>query len=309
VQDMKEERLKVLEMVAQGKIAPEDGVRLLEALGESRRGLGCEMPQMNMPKIDLGHLGQLVVELKDAAVEGARKAHGQFRRSRAGRMLEFQDFPVSVDVPQGVQRCKVGLETRAGKLRLRGGESEGKLLLGKIKHAPEEPEVVLEVRDGVAELYVKHGMGRGSLRLNADLSYAVKVDSAAADTELELEELLVDDVEIDNNAGQVTLRLGGRADHIGVAVKNNAGNVTLKAPDTHALKITPSGALSSNNLAKYGLTLIDEVMQSSDYAENPKRVDIVLSQNVANFTLEWKRRDGVEVKVEPHMPCCGDKDM
>jgi hypothetical protein len=305
---MKEERLKVLEMVAQGKITPEDGVRLLEALGENRRGPGCEIPHMNMPKIDLGQLGQLVVELKDAAVEGARKAHGQFRRSRAGRMLEFQDFPVSVDVPEGVQRCKVNLETRAGKLKLRGGESEGKLLLGKVKHAPEEPEVFLEVRDGVAELGVKHGMGRGSLRLNSDLSYAFKVDSAAADTELELEELLVDDVEIDNNAGQVLVRLGGRAESIGVAIKNNAGNVTLKAPETHALKITPSGALSSTNLAKYGLTLIDEVMQSGDYGHNPKHVDIVLSQNVANFTLEWKRRDGVEVQAEPSTPCCEDKE-
>lgn len=307
MQDMKEERLKVLEMVAQGKIAPEDGVRLLEALGEGRRGLRCDLPHMNMPKIDLGQLGQLVVELKDAAVEGARKAHGQFRRSRAGRMLEFQDFPVSVNVPEGVQRCVLGLETRAGKLKLRGGDSEGKLLLGKIKHAPEEPEVVLEVRDGQAELVVKHGMGRGSLRLNADLSYAFRVDNAAADTDLELEELLVDDVEIDNNAGQVALRLGGRAEKIAVVVKNNAGNVTLKAPETHALKITPSGALSSHNLAKYGLTLIDEVMQSSDYAENPKHVDIVLSQNVANFTLEWKRRDGVEVKAEPATHVMDDK--
>ena len=54
---------------------------------------------------------------------------------------------------------------------------------------------------------------------------------------------------------------------------------------------------------------MDDVMQSSDYGDNPKHVEVVLNQNVANFTLEWKRRDGVEVKAEPSTPCCGDKEM
>jgi hypothetical protein len=306
--DNKEERLKVLEMVAEGKITPEDGVRLLEALGEGKRSAEATGAQFSVPKIDLGQLGQIVVELKDAAVEGARKAQGQFRRSRAGRMLEFKDFPVSVDIPEGASQCRLNLETRAGKLKVRSGDSEGKLLVGKIKHAPEEPEVFLEMRDGVAELGVKHGMGRGSLRLSDSLSYSVKVDNAAADTELELEGLDVRDLDVDNNAGQVAVQLGGRAEHISIAVKNSAGNVLLKLPETHALKFTVSGALSSHNLAKYGLAEVDQIMQSADYVENPRKVDVVLSQNVANFTLEWKRRDGVDVHAEAKKGCCGGEE-
>lgn len=297
--DLKEERLKVLEMVAQGKIAPEDGVRLLEALGETRKSAGFDLPHVSVPKIDLGQLGQIVVELKEAAVEGARKAHGHFRRTRAGQMLEFKDFPISVDVPEGVGRCRLSLENRAGKLKVRGGEAEGKLLLGKIKHAPEEPEVLLEVREGVAELGIRHGMGRGSLRLNEALQYGLKVDNAAADSELELEHLAIDNLELDNNAGQLAVRVGGLAPHISLTVKNNAGNIVLRLPESHAVRFVISGALSSHNLAKHGLELVDDVMQSSDYATNPNQVDVVLNQNVANFMLEWKRRDGVEVKAEP----------
>jgi hypothetical protein len=303
--DVSAERLKVLEMVAESKITPEEGVRLLEALGESRSRPGFEIPPIRVPRIDLGHLGAVVLELKDAALEGARRAQGHFRRSRAGRFLDFKDFPISVDAPEGAKRCRLKLETRAGRLKVRGGESGGKLLLGKIKHAPEEPEVILEVREGVAELGIKHGMGRGSLRLHEDIAYAVALDSAAADTELDLEALLVDSLEIDNNAGQVSVRLGGRAERINVEVKNNAGNVQFKAPETHALKVQPSGNLSSHNLSKYGLEVVDGVAASSDWEQNANRVEIMLNQNVANFTLEWKRRDGVEVKSEPPA-CCAE---
>ena len=234
--DMKEERLKVLEMVAQGKIAPEDGVRLLEALGETRsaRAMRC--------RISACRRSIWASWARSSSSSKKRRWKGRARRTATsaaagpGGCWSSRTSRSAWMCRRACSRCNLNLETRAGKLKVRGGEAEGKLLLGKIKHAPEEPEVFLEVREGVAELGVKHGMGRGSLRLNETLSYAFKVDNAAADTELELEELLVDDLEIDNNAGQVVVQLGGRAEHISVAIKNNAGNVTLKLPETHALK-------------------------------------------------------------------------
>jgi len=301
---MESERLKVLEMVADGKITPEEGVRLLEALGQphAARAFCLGMPDVRLPKVDLGHLGELCVELRDSVVEGARRAHGQFRRSRAGQWLDYKDFPLSVDVPEGVDRCHLKLETRAGGLKVRGGDTEGKLLVGKVKHAPEEPTVLMEVREGIVEVGVKHSAGRASLRANPAYTYAIAIDNAAADTEVAAEDLSVDDISVNNNAGSVRVRLGGNVAHVSVGIQSNAGSVMLRVPETHAVKVTPTGSLSTHNLEKYGLAVVDGVAKSSDYDANENRVDVVLHQNVASFALDWKRRDGVEVGKEEPKP-------
>ena len=49
------------------------------------------MPEINIPKIDLGNLGDMYLELKNRVAEGTKEAQGKFRRSRAAKYLEFKD--------------------------------------------------------------------------------------------------------------------------------------------------------------------------------------------------------------------------
>jgi hypothetical protein len=300
---MSTEKIKVLEMVAEGKISPEEGVRLIEALGEADRagrssggrGFPLDMGDLRLPRVDLGHLGQVYVELKKSVTEGARRAQNQFRRSRAGKFFEFKDYPLEVDRVAEVDRCKLRLDIRAGKLKLKGQEIDGKLLLGKVKRAPEAPTVITEMHDGESDITLRHSLGRCLLRTSTEFPYRIHLDNSAADSRLQLENVVVPEMVIENNAGSVAAALGELVDKISVSISNNAGNVRLKVPGTHALKITPSGTLSTDNLEKHGLELVDGVAVSQDWDSNPKGVTITLSQNVANFKLEWKRRDGVRM--------------
>jgi hypothetical protein len=300
---MSREKIKVLEMVAEGKISPEEGVRLIEALGEAdragrtggSRGFPLDMSELRMPRIDLGHLGQVYVELKKSVTEGARRAQNQFRRSRAGKFFEFKDYPLEVERPSDVDRCKLRLDIRAGKLKLKGQELEGRLLMGKVKRAPEAPTVITEVHDGETDITLRHSLGRCLLRTSTEFPYRIHLDNSAADSRLQLENVAVPELDIENNAGSVAAALGELVDKVTISVSNNAGNVRLKVPGTHALKITPSGTLSTDNLDKHGLEVVDGVAVSQDWDSNPKGITIALSQNVANFKLDWKRRDGVRM--------------
>jgi len=299
---MSKESLKVLEMVAEGKISPEDGERLIRAL-ESKspprgRGFLVDMPEIRIPKIDMGHLGEVCVELKNTLVEGAKKASGQIKRGRAKRYFDFKDYPISVDVPEGINRCKLNLEMRAGRLKLKGGDANGKVLAGKVKRVPDPPILISDVRDGHAEITLKHSLGRCNLRLSDAFSYHINVDNAAADAGLDLSTLKVEDLELDNNAGNIVLLLSDLVERVKVNVKNNAGNVRIRVPEGHALKIASSGSLSSSNLEKYGLELVDGVAVSPDWNSNSRGVEIMLRQNVAHFQLDWKRRSGVSVGDE-----------
>lgn len=301
---MSQEELKVLEMVAEGKISPEEGVRLLEALSErepgprARHGRGIEFPDVRLPRIDLGQLGEVCVELKNTVVEGAKKAHGHFKRSRAGRYFELKDYPLSVAKSEGIERCKLNLSMRAGKLRLKGGPLEGMLLVGKARLVPEEPVIHTEVREKQIEVTLRHSMGRCEATASDDLVYRVNVDNAAADSRMALEELKVEELVVDNNAGSMRISLGEKVSHVEIDLRNNAGSLRLQVPGTHAVRVTPTGSLSSHNLDKYGLEVVDGAASSNDWEANNKRVDILLSQNVAHFRLDWQRSDGVRVGAE-----------
>ncbi len=300
---MSREKLKVLEMVAEGKISPEEGIRLLEALGEADRaaggasrahgGMHVEIPEIRIPKIDLGQLGEIVMELKNTVVDTASRAGAAARRTRAGNLFKLSDFPVLVERPPQISHCQLGLEIRAGRMKVRCGDTGGALVKGKLKRAPEEPVILTEVRNGRSEVQVKSKIGRALLRLNPELAYHINIDSAAADARLDLGDAQVDTVNIDNNAGSVHLVLGEKARRIEIEVNNNAGSVRLGLPASFAVRVTPSGSLSSTNLERCGLEVIDGVAKSSDWDDNPTGADILLHQNVANFQLDWKRRDGV----------------
>jgi hypothetical protein len=303
---MSREKLKVLEMVAEGKISPEEGIRLIEALGEADRvagpaargrgGMSVELPDIRIPKIDLGQLGEMVLELKNTVMDTANRATGSLRRTHAGQMFKLSDYPITIERPAQIDLCSLGLEMRAGKLKLRCGDTGGALLKGKLKRAPDEPIVLTEVRNGRSEVQVKAKIGRALLRLNPDLVYKLALDTAAADTRLDLSDAAVDNVNIDNNAGSVHLVLGGKAKRVEIEVNNNAGSVRLGIPAGFAVRVTPSGSLSSNNLERCGLEIVDGVAKSSDWNDNPLGADILLHQNVANFQLDWKRRDGVRTE-------------
>lgn len=302
---MTREKLKVLEMVADGKISPEEGVRLIEALGGAGRSHGrgmrvmpIDVADIQLPKIDLGRLGEVCVEVKKSVSEGARKAHKHIKRSRAGRFLDLKDYPISMDRSPTMETCRVHFDVSAGMLKVKGQDIGEKVFVGKVKRTPDEPVVITEERDGTADMTLRHSLGRCLLRLTPELPMEIKLDNSAADSRLQLERVRVHGLDIDNNAGSVVVVLGELVDQINMSISNNAGSVLLKLPASHAVRIKSSSSMSTDNLEKLGLEAVDGIAASNDWAENPKKVDIVLGQNVASFKLDWKRHDGVAVSPE-----------
>jgi hypothetical protein len=318
---MSGEKLKVLEMVAEGRITPEEGVRLIEALGEADRkaggGAGSSggggstviggqrfnpfgMGEIKIPRIDLGNLGEVLVEVKNNVNDMGKKAEATLRRSRAGRFFDVKDFPLSAPRQGDIKRAKVRFDVRAGKLRVRAAEDTAEQFIeGSIKRTPEEPSLVSEVKDGRLEAALKCSLGRGSISLHPEMSYKLQLSNSAADARLELAGLTVEELEIDNNAGSVAVELGDRVERVAVKIENNAGSLRLAVPAQYAVRFIASGNLSSHNLEKYGMELTDGTAQSGDWHDNPRGVEITLSQNVASFVLEWQRRDGVSVGYNP----------
>src|SRR5205823_115707 len=119
---------------ASGKVSPEDGVRLLNALTANSPGRKrplLDLPQINVPKIDLGPLGDLAVELKNTVVSTAKEAGVRLHGSKAGAYLEPKKYDFAGPSAEGVKQCEVRLEVSAGKLKLAAGDADSALFSGK----------------------------------------------------------------------------------------------------------------------------------------------------------------------------------
>jgi hypothetical protein len=305
------EQQKVLEMVASGKITPEEGVRLLNALTASaqpkKRAL-VDLPEIKVPRIDLGPLADVGVELKNTVVSGAQVARRALKDSRAGQYLDVKKFEVSGPEAAGIARATLDLECSAGKLTLIGGETGGKLVSGKIVRVNQEPTVETEVAGDTAKFRLSHSLGKAALIASPQPEYDVKLENAASDSRLDLSELKVNSFSLENNAGSVAVKLGGSQWLLQANVQNNAGSVRLAVPTTHALKVVGSASLSSSNIEQLGLKQVGAAQQSSDWDTNEKRCEIVLVQNVASFELVWRKQkvDGVvEVMQQQEVPVAG----
>ena len=302
---MSREKMKVLEMVQEGRLSPEEGLRLIEALGEaggnsgsgknSSDGIKFDIPDIKLPKIDLKGIGEVAVEFQNTMIDTFKKTQRQVKRSNASKYTELKDFPVKVELPKGIKRCSLNLDIRAGKVKVKAGETGSSLIAGKVKRTPTEPVILSDVKNGKVDLTLKHSIGRSAFKLNPDISYVANLNNAAADATFDLTGLSFNDVMIDNQAGNMTLILGKEEDRVELDVRNNAGSITVNVPENYALRIEATGSLSKLNLEKYGMELVDGMAESSDWDDNPRGVDIKLSQNVAAFLLNWKRKDGIEI--------------
>jgi hypothetical protein len=289
------EQQKVLEMVASGKITPEEGVRLLNALTMTtvpKKKPLVDLPQISVPRIDLGNLSDVGVELKNTVVTGALSAKKKLHDSKAGKYLEVKQFDVSGPEVSGVTKAKLNLECSAGKLTLIAGETGGKLVSGKIVRVNQEPTVSSEVASGEAKYSLAHSLGKAALVASSVPEYDLRLQNSASESRLDLSDLKVNTLDIENNAGSIVARIGASQWLLHVNVQNNAGSVRLAVPTSHALRVVGTGSLSSSNLETYGLKPAAGGHQSSDWDTNEKRCEIVLVQNVASFELVWRKQKG-----------------
>ncbi len=312
---MSEERLKVLEMVSNGIISAEEGVRLLEALGTSERrgpsqgngspgpGMGSHaqpghrgkvnielpLPSLKIPKINMGGLGDMYVELKHSMVEAARTGYSKLKTTKAGKYLELHDYEVEGPGAEGVAHCNLKMEVQAASMKLKAAEADAPLITVKARKVQEQPVLITTFQDGQAEAALRHGLGRAGIDLNPHPSYSLVLQAAASDAVLDLSTLRIEDLLLENNAGSVKMTLGEGCERVLLRVRNNAGDVQLKIPAGFALRVIGRENLSANNFEKYGLKLEESGMASEDWEDNPRQVEIQLEQNVAHFSLNWRK--------------------
>jgi hypothetical protein len=316
---MSEERLKVLEMVANGNISAEEGVRLLEALGASERRNGhhgppaaaygapqgqpggrgkvnieLPLPSLKIPRINMGNLGEMYVELKNSVVDAAKTGYTKLKTTKAGKYLELHDYEVEGPEATGVELCNLRLEAQAASLKMRAGAGDGALMQLKARKVQEQPVLITTFQNGEVEALLKHGLGRCNIDLNPAPLYNLKLHTAASDASFDLSGLRVEELHLENNAGSVGIELGGLVDKVRLKLRCNAGELRVKVPEDYAVRVTCIESLSGHNLDRNGLKLEESVAESEDWDTNSRRVQISLEQNVANFNLKWRTQQPQE---------------
>jgi hypothetical protein len=217
---------------------------------------------------------------------GVGLALSAISQARSGAEME----PVSVPLDDATE-ASVRLEHGAGNLRVRAGDGsalvEGRCAGGvdtDVERSAGRVEVRLRGRPGFPW---GGGRSRGfewELALARDVPIALEVRSGASDSDLDLTDLRVTELQIHTGASKTAVRLPSTGRYT-VRAGGGAMSMTFRVPDGVAARIEARGGLSGMKVDERRFPRWGGEWRSADYDAAEHRADIRLDTGAASVEI------------------------
>jgi hypothetical protein len=199
------------------------------------------------------------------------------------RRTETLSIPIG-----GAQDAQVKITFGAGTLTTRVA-APGMLVDGSVEGG------AVEKRLGAGRIEVEQDMnwgvpwfgGRGArwdVGLTAELPLALRVDTGASRSRLDLSELRLRSLEIHTGASETTVRLPSAAGATSVKAEAGAASLTFEVPNSVAARIRTRITLGSSQVDPRFVRAGD-VYESADYSSAENRVEIEVQGGVGSFRV------------------------
>jgi len=129
--------------------------------------------------------------------------------------------------------------------------------------------------------------GNFYLKLSGSLPVDLKINSTAADINLDLANVLATGVEITSSASNIMINLGDLEPKIDLNIKSNASAVTLRIPVEMGVDLKFSSNISSKTLPDF-VMVSDGRYESRNFNQAKKQAIVTLDSSVASFDVVWK---------------------
>ncbi|MGE5603320.1 MAG: LiaI-LiaF-like domain-containing protein [Nitrososphaerales archaeon] len=201
--------------------------------------------------------------------------------------------PASIPL-EGARQAEIELAHGAGELRVAAGAradtlAEGTFGGGLRYHSRRRGELLdveMKMRvEPVAFLNWTPGGYDWDVRLNPDVSLALKLETGASKNLLDLRDLKVTELKLETGASASELTLPASAGYTRAKVQAGAARVDIRIPGGVAARIKASGALASVRVDETRFPGFDNRYQSPDYDSAANKVDIEVETGVGAVTV------------------------
>ena len=210
----------------------------------------------------------------------------------------------------GVTKAHIRIDSQAAALKIAGDPSltipndfttADRLLTGTFQSAEmnlkttsnlteQTQNILLNTRDQSGQFgwqYFGKNIGNFSLKLTEKWPVELEINSAAADINLDLADVLVTLVVIKSSASNIMINLGNLEPKIVINIQSKASVVTLRVPTDVGVDLKFSTSISSKTLPDFVL-VSDGRYESRNFKQVKKRAFITLDSPVTNLDIIWK---------------------
>jgi hypothetical protein len=196
---------------------------------------------------------------------------------------------------EGVKQARILVRHGAGRLRLSSGANPALLLEGEFGGGVEVDKQTrgdnLQVSLSLPGRIFPFDWFPGesldwSLRLNQQVPLALKFETGAGETHMDLSDLLVSEIALSTGASSTSLTLPGNAGSTRVKIESGAASLDIRVPASVAAKIRSSGGMSSVSVDRERFPKVGDVYLSPDYDSTPNKVEISIQMGVGSVSIK-----------------------
>ena len=189
-----------------------------------------------------------------------------------------------------ITQADVKIDFGAGQLRV-GAAAVGKLVDGVFEGGMRydtSPDGRVHLRGDFQPIWFGWWGGRGfdwQVGLTREVPLKLRVDSGAAESNLDLSDLRVTDFELHTGASSTIVRLPKAAGHTRVKVEAGAASVKLYVPDGVAARIQSEMGLGSSDIDQRRFPRSGNEYVSPDYDSAANKIDIKFEGGVGSLVV------------------------
>jgi hypothetical protein len=200
---------------------------------------------------------------------------------------------VSIDL-QGANQASLKLSHGAGRLVLGAGASPGQLLTGtfaggvkqRARLSGDRLEAKIEAHPTLFPPFFGGWQGlEWKIDLNPDIPLALRLETGASQSELDLRELKVTDLRVNTGASKTDLTLPANAGKTDVRVEIGAASVDMVVPQGVAARIRAEQGLSAIEVDPSRFPYSNGIYESPDFSSAQNKVDILVQAGVGRVTV------------------------
>ncbi|MEP0815385.1 MAG: hypothetical protein HRF49_12075 [bacterium] len=203
---------------------------------------------------------------------------------------EISAYHLIREMPDGVQRGKVDIEFNAGVLKI-GGRTAG-FFEADVNSSIMEPEItwnpgiVTSLRVGQRGVnLLGGGDNTWNLRFTDAVPLEFMVEANAGLADLDLSAYRVERVDLEGNAGKVTVKIGRLQQQSTVNVEVNAGKLTVLVPSDTGIRAAGESNLGSAQLSRAGLEKTNGEWRTPGFEAAERKVEIKFEANLSSFEI------------------------